>query len=280
MPLTYYHVDAFTDRLFGGNPAAIIPLTEWLPDPLLTAIAAENNLSETAFFLHRDPQQPIPLRWFTPTQEVPLCGHATLAAAFVILSLLYSERHQVRFDTLSGILEVSQEFSQEIGHPAAITLTMNLPRFELCNAHLSPATLTDLQAALPPHPRELLTTPSDTNYYVVYDHAETVRTYQPDQRSLRRLDPYHVVITAPGDPDSPSDFVCRYFAPCAGIPEDPVTGSIQCGLAPYWAQRLQKNHLICQQLSNRQGRLQVHLTEQGIRVSGQAVLYLMGTLSL
>jgi predicted PhzF superfamily epimerase YddE/YHI9 len=269
MPLTLYHIDAFTDRLFGGNPAAVIPLSEWLPDPLLIAIAAENNLSETAFFIERDPQGGIPLRWFSPTQEVPLCGHATLATAFVILCLLYPDQGSVRFETLSGILEVDKT--------PANTLIMHLPRFDPTPP---PPTPNELQAALPPHPQDLFVTPRDKNYYLVYDHADTVRSYQPDPGLLRRLAPYHVVITAPGDPQSQSDYVCRYFAPTAGIPEDPVTGSIQCVLVPYWAQRLHKTHLTCQQLSHRQGRLSVELQEHGIRIQGQAVLYCTGTLHL
>ncbi|MEN9246070.1 MAG: PhzF family phenazine biosynthesis protein [Thermostichales cyanobacterium SRBZ-1_bins_19] len=260
-PLTLYQVDAFTDQLFGGNPAAVVPLDDWLPDPLLQAIARENNLSETAFFLNRDPGQgSLPLRWFSPSREVPLCGHATLASAYVILSLLYPSQDQVTFATLSGPLEIRKI--------APGTLAMVFPRFEIYPWD-PPA---ELLATLPACPQAAFTTSGDANYYLVYDHAHLVRTHPPTPTTL--------VITAPGDADSHSDIVCRYFAPSLGIPEDPVTGSIQCGLTPYWATRLQQNRLTCRQLSPRQGYLTTHLHPHHIEIHGQAILYLSGQLHL
>ncbi|GAB4215016.1 MAG: PhzF family phenazine biosynthesis protein [Synechococcales cyanobacterium] len=268
MSLALYQVDAFTPRLFAGNPAAVVPLTDWLPEAMLQAIAAENNLSETAFFC-LDQTDPIRLRWFTPTQEVPLCGHATLASAFVILTLLDPGRDHVTFTTLSGNLHVRRGDTAE-------TLVMQLPRYHPRPCDPPPALL----AALPGTPTQVLSTAEDTNYYVVYDQTEQVRRCQPDWAQMSLLAPYNVAITAPGDALSQTDVVCRYFAPNLGIPEDPVTGAIQCGLVPYWASRLGQSAVSCQQLSARQGWLRGHLGDNHIELHGQARLYLSGSLHL
>ena len=256
-----HHVDAFALELFRGNPAAVCPLETWLDDALLQSIATENNLSETAFFVPEGDRYR--LRWFTPVREVPLCGHATLAAASVIFRDLPPSRDHIAFDTLSGPLHVSRRGD---------LLTLDFP----VRPPVPCATPPELLAGLGLPPLEVLFTEGDTNYYAVYGREGDVRDLQPDTALLGRL-PHGVCATAPGES---VDFVSRYFVPSYGIPEDPVTGSTHCALPPYWSRRLGKTSLLARQLSARGGELACELAGDRVRISGRAMAYLDGRISL
>jgi predicted PhzF superfamily epimerase YddE/YHI9 len=261
MRLPIYQVDAFTDKLFGGNPAAICPLQSWLPDATMQAIAAENNLSETAFFV-RDGGEYV-LRWFTPAVEVDLCGHATLASAHIVFEFLEPQRESVRFRTLkAGTLVVTRR---------AGMLVMDFPARPAAPCE-APA---GLLAALGGAPREVLCA---RDHLVVYDTAAEIAALKPDLAALAKVDCWAAIVTAPGEDEV--DFVSRFFAPAQGVPEDPVTGSAHTTLVPYWAKRLTKTTLTARQLSRRGGRL--HCVENGERVDigGQAVTFLAGHMDL
>ena len=261
MQLPIYQVDAFTDRLFGGNPAAVCPLDRWLPDTTMQAIAAENNLSETAFFVAAD--QGFHLRWFTPTTEVDLCGHATLAAAFVLFHCLGHQQPRINFITRSGLLRVTQDGGD---------LTMDFPA---ATPTPCPAPAAIVQA-FGTRPQACLRA---EDYLVVMASEQQVRAASPDLARLDTLDRRGVIITAPSDhPDT--DFVSRFFAPKYGIDEDPVTGSAHTQLVPYWATRLAKGRLNAKQLSARGGTLRCALDDQRVAISGNAVLYLRGTITV
>lgn len=259
MELRYYHIDAFTSRLFGGNPAIVCLLPEWLADEQLQAIAAENNVSETAFLVTGS--EPFPLRWFTPRQEVDLCGHATLAAGFVLLRILWPGRNEVRFSTRSGELLVKQEGE---------ALAMTLPAFQ---AELWEPPEGMLEA-LGGEPLEVLR----ANYaLVVYDTEREIRQLRPDFRALERCGAPPVIVTAAGDE---ADYVCRFFAPSLGIDEDPATGSAQSALVPFWAKRRCKWWLEGRQLSARGGWFRCEDRGETVVVQGHAVLYSEGTIHL
>ncbi len=211
MKLPLYQVDAFTGRLFGGNPAAVVPLEEWLPDTVLAAIAAENNLSETAFVLPRE--DPAPLRWFTPAVEVDLCGHATLATAHVLFQHLFPGRDRVAFSTRSGTLTVTRQGE---------LLSMDFPARPASAVQIS----ADLVAALGARPSKAYRA---RDLMAVFDSESAVRDLQPDFERVAALDTFALIVTAPG---TEVDFVSRFFAPAKGIPEDPVTGSAHCTLIP------------------------------------------------
>jgi len=251
-----YQVDAFARRPFTGNPAAVCPLERWLDDRLLQAIAAENNLSETAFFVNTS--QGRELRWFTPTTEVALCGHATLASGFVVLEVLGEESDSVRFATRSGPLVVSR---------AAAGYALDLPALAPRACEPPEALLDGLDRA----PIEIL---ASTNYLCVYEHEGDVRDLAPDFSRLVHCEPYAVIATAPGED---VDFVSRFFAPAHGIDEDPVTGSAHCTLTPYWAQRLRKTRMEARQLSRRGGELVCTLQGERVLLEGGCVLVLDGT---
>lgn len=259
MKIPIYQVDAFTSRLFAGNPAAVCPLDEWLDDATLQAIAAENNLSETAFFVPRGER--FHLRWFTPAVEVDLCGHATLATAYVIFNHLRPELDSAAFDTQSGELVVRREGG---------LLAMDFPA-------RPPQPLT-------PHERliDALGTQPDTvlasrDYLVVYHDEEQVRTLQPDMDLVAGVDRFAVIVTAPG---RDCDFVSRFFAPAQGVNEDPVTGSAHCTLVPYWSKRLHKTRLHARQVSSRGGELFCEDLGERVKISGHAALYLKGEIVL
>ncbi|HST10803.1 MAG TPA: PhzF family phenazine biosynthesis protein [Terriglobales bacterium] len=265
MKLPLFQVDAFTDRVFSGNPAAICPLDRWLDDQTMLAIAAENNLSETGFCVREGEQYG--LRWFTPKAEVQLCGHATLATGFVVFNFLQPGATSVQFQTCSGPLHVQQDGDY---------LAMDLPLISGKPCAPPP----DLLAGLKLPPRLVLESgesASDRNYFAVYDHEDEVRGAKPDLVQLEKLHPAGVCITAPG---RDFDFVSRYFAPSYGIPEDPVTGSTHCTLAPYWAERLGKSVLHARQVSERGGDLIVEPRGERVILRGKAVLYLHGELSI
>ncbi len=260
--LRMFQIDAFTNEIFRGNPAAVVPLEEWLVDAQMQSIAAENNLAETAFFVPDG--EGYHLRWFTPAQEIALCGHATLASAFVILNELDPTRQAVEFHTMSGPLTVKREGD---------LLSMEFPRRPPSSCDVLPL----LVEALGSNPREVLATQPETNYYAIFDHEAQVRALNPDFRLLARLHPLGVSVSAPGEN---ADFVSRYFAPSFGIPEDPVTGSTHCALIPYWAQRLGKLKLHARQVSERGGDLFCEDRGDRVIISGHAVKYLEGCLFL
>jgi PhzF family phenazine biosynthesis protein len=262
MRIPLYQIDAFTSRLFGGNPAAVCPLTEWLPEATMQAIAAENNLAETAFFVPQG--NGYLLRWFTPTVEVELCGHATLASGYVVTRILVPERRSVSFDTLkAGLLEVKRDGD---------LLAMDFPAWPPQATPADPRVLAALGAA----PAESFVARGRT--LAVYDRAEDVARLQPDFAAMRRVKGADAIATAPGRDGI--DFVSRYFAPNYGVDEDPVTGSAHCVLTPYWAARLGKEQLTARQISARGGELTCTLRGARVTIAGHAVLYLEGAITV
>lgn len=259
MKLKQYQVDAFTDRIFGGNPAAVVPLPSWLDDSLLQAIAEENNLSETAFFVPAE--KGFQLRWFTPVREVDLCGHATLATAHVIFERLGHSQQIITFETRSGDLFVKQQ---------GALLEMDFPASPPTPCEISEK----LVLGLGRRPIEVL---AAEDYLAVFDCEATVRAITPDQSALSQLDLRGVCITAPGNE---VDFVSRFFAPRFGIPEDPVTGSAHCELAPYWANKLGKNLLRAKQVSRRGGDITCELKADRVILSGSAVIFMEAEIAI
>jgi PhzF family phenazine biosynthesis protein len=260
--IALYQVDAFvTGEPFSGNPAAVCPLDFWLPDAGMQAIAAENNLSETAFFVPEG--DGYRLRWFTPTTEVDLCGHATLASAFVVFGWLAPWRRSVTFHTeKAGPLSVTRD-----GELLALDFPSRPP--QLC------AMSETLTEALGRRPTALL---AARDYLAVFDSAEDVAALSPDFSKIAGLDRFAVIVTAPGTDGV--DFVSRFFAPARGVDEDPVTGSAHCTLIPYWAERLGKTRLEARQLSRRGGALSCALRGDRVTIAGRASLYLTGSISI
>lgn len=262
LEIPIYQVDAFADELFRGNPAAVCPLDQWLPEPVMQAIAAENALSETAFLVPRAPG--FEIRWFTPTVEVDLCGHATLASAFVVLVELGAGQRgnsEVAFHSpRSGELRVTREGELlELDFPA-------LPP-RPCDP------IPEVSEGLRREPRELLVA---EEYLAVFDREEEVAALDPDMAVLARVGRC-VIATAPGQE---VDFVSRFFAPAVGIPEDPVTGSAHCTLTPYWARRLGKSELAARQISKRGGELRCFDRGERVSIAGRAVCYLRGAITV
>jgi len=257
MTIPIYQADAFTDKLYGGNPAAVCPLPEWLPDETMQKIAAENNLAETAFFIPKGHEYA--LRWFTPELEIDLCGHATLATAHIIFSHLGYQADVVNFHTVkAGMLTVSRH--QDL-------YTLNFPA-RVAEPAVAPAGL--MEALGGPSPVEVLRA---RDYMVVYATEADILALNPDFTALSKVDGIGVIVTAKGDS---CDFVSRFFAPGAGIPEDPVTGSAHCNLIPYWAGKLNKNELHAFQVSSRRGELWCKYDGERVLMSGKAVTYLKG----
>ena len=247
-----YVVDAFTDKVFGGNPAAICPLDRWLPDEVMQNITMENNLSETAFFapegeLHR-------LRWFTPGGEIDLCGHATLASAFVLMNFVDKGRNNVTFSTLSGNLTVERRGE---------LYEMNFPAYALEPVAVTPL-MTEATGAVPKEAykgRDLL---------CVFDDEEAVRRMNPDMEKVKQLDGLLLHATARG---RDADCVSRSFAPKLGVPEDPVCGSGHCHIVPYWSKTLRKEALVAYQASKRGGTLYCRMDGDRVLLGGKAALY-------
>lgn len=263
MQLKLYQIDAFTDQLFKGNPAAVCPLNEWLPDALLQQIAMENNLSETAFIVEEE--QGYHLRWFTPTAEVDLCGHATLATAHLLFTQLGYDQPEVTFLTKSGNLPV-----QKVAHGYSMQFpTKTYPR---------EAPPLDLYHALGGEIADEVYKNDD--FMWVLDKEEKVRRMAPDFTALAEVDMRAVIVTAPADA-SAVDFISRFFAPSVGVNEDPVTGSAHCMLIPYWAQRLDKKKLAARQISKRGGSLGCELVDdETVQMTGQARTYLEGVINI
>ena len=259
MELPLYQVDAFTDHLFGGNPAGVCPLDRWLPEATMQAIAAENNLAETAFF--RREGEAYRLRWFTPTVEVELCGHATLASAYVISQFLEPGCKGMAFDTLSGRLTV-----ERTGEVFVLDFPVRRP---------IPVENPAVGRALGRTPSALLAT---RQYLAVFDGAAEVAALAPDMAAVSALDRDGVIATAPGS--NGVDYVARFFAPQAGIPEDPATGMAQCTLMPYWAGRLGRKRLTGRQISRRVGDFACELAGDRVKIGGAAVCYFKGSITL
>lgn len=263
MDIPLWQVDAFASRPFAGNPAAVCPLERWLPDDVMQAIAAENNLSETAFFVRR-PDGEFDLRWFTPCTEVDLCGHATLASAWTLMRELEPTCARAVFHTRSGPLVVAR---------AGDDLAMDLPA--------RPAEPIEIPAALV---RALGARPAAClrarDLVGVFDDAEEVRALAPDMGAIAALEGvFAVSVTARGTgADTDVDFVSRFFAPAKGVPEDPVTGSAHATLVPYWAMRLGKNRMRARQVSRRVGELGCWMQGDRVTLTGRAVIVLSGTL--
>jgi PhzF family phenazine biosynthesis protein len=259
MKIPLFQIDAFTDTLFRGNPAAVCPLESWLDEAMLQAVAAENNLSETAFFVKQSDFYE--LRWFTPKTEVDLCGHATLASAYVIFNFLNPAKKDVHFQTKSGPLTVEQEGD---------LLAMEFP----ARPGLPCAASEGLIEALGVLPQECLLA---RDYLVVVESEGSVKSIAPDMEKVARLDCLGVIVSAAG---TRSDFVSRFFAPKVGVPEDPVTGSAHCTLIPYWADKLGKKKLHALQLSERGGELFCEHLGERVKIAGRAVTYSEGVIKI
>ncbi|HET6175424.1 MAG TPA: PhzF family phenazine biosynthesis protein [Candidatus Sulfotelmatobacter sp.] len=264
MRIPLYQVDAFTNQPFAGNPAGVCPLSVWLDDEGLRKVAAENNLSATAFFVPRD--TPLEIRWFTPRCEIRLCGHATLASAYVVLNILETGREAVTFETrFSGSLTVRKE-----GEILAMDFPAMLPK--IC---ADPPE--DLFRALGPGPAPSKILEANSTYIAVYEAENSIRRIRPDFTRLEQLHPFAVAVTAPGEH---ADFVSRYFAPSYGVAEDPATGSLLCSLTPYWTERLGKTNLHARQLSERGGEFWCEVTDERVIIKGNAVLTMEGSLRI
>ena len=266
MRIPLFQIDAFTGTLFRGNPAAVCPLEDWLEDTLLQSIAAENNLSETAFFVESG--EDYQLRWFTPTTEVRLCGHATLASAHVIWNHLRSEKPRLNFHTRGGVLSVERRRD---------LIVLSFPLLEAGRCEDPPETLREGLVRIPLEVRVQVNADGSGNYLAVYEEESAVRNLDPKFDPLAGLTGMGVIATARSEE---ADFVSRYFAPGFGIPEDPVTGSAHCTLIPYWAQRLGKEQLHAFQVSARGGELFCRLHPGHVEIAGRAVCYLEGTVLL
>lgn len=259
--LPFFWIDAFTDRVFGGNPAGVVPLERWLPDETMQRIAFEHGLSETAFFVPTGPGQ-YHLRWFTPAIEVELCGHATLASAHVLWTERGAHAERLRFASRSGPLQVAR---------AGDRLELDFPSQQAAPAAAPELLLRSLGRAPEFVGR------AGTRWLCVFARAADVRELRPDFAGLAGVKPGRVIVTAPGDD---CDFVSRFFAPDAGIAEDPVTGSAHCTLTPYWAERLGRTRLHARQVSTRGGELWCELRGDRIGIAGRAVTYLRGEIAI
>ena len=263
MKLPLFQIDAFSSRLFGGNPAAVVVLDEWLEDRVLAAIGAENNLSETAFVIPRP--DVVPLRWFTPTVEVDLCGHATLAAAHVLFHHYFPAPDTLRFSTRSGQLAVARDGDR---------LRMDFPARPPAAIEITDA----LVSALGATPREVL---KARDILAIFDSEQEVLALRPDFDRIAALDAFAVIVSARGDSQSNSaDFVSRFFAPGQGVPEDPVTGSAHCTLTPYWSAKLGKTSLVARQVSARGGDLRCEMHGDRVVIAGNTVEYLRGEIAI
>lgn len=255
MKLDIFQADAFTSELFRGNPAAVVPLDEWLPTETMLSIAAENNLAETAFFVGGGGKYE--LKWFTPTVEIDLCGHATLASAFVLAEVLKTESSEISFQTKSGELRVARDGERFV---------LDFPSRPAVECEM-PSVLVD---ALGAAPQKVL---KARDYLAVYANEVEVAALKPDFRAIEELGVHAVIATAKGEN---SDFVSRFFAPSVGVDEDPVTGSAHCTLIPYWAGELGKTQMFARQISKRGGEIYCELVDERVKIGGNAVLYLTG----
>jgi PhzF family phenazine biosynthesis protein len=261
MKLTIYQVDAFAEKVFTGNPAAIIPLENWLEDELMQKIAMENNLSETAFLVKNETG--FHLRWFTPEYEIDLCGHATLASAYIIKNFIEPHLAEINFTTeKAGLLKSSaKEGLYTLDFPSRVPQPCETPEQLLKSIGVSTVV-------------EVL---KSRDYFVVLPNEDAVNNIEPDFTIMKELDAIGVIVTAKG---RSADVVSRCFYPGAGIPEDPVTGSAHCNIVPYWSNKLGKTKLHCKQLSPRGGNLQCELNGDRVLMSGKCVLYMHGEIEI
>ncbi|MFZ1291331.1 MAG: PhzF family phenazine biosynthesis protein [Melioribacteraceae bacterium] len=259
MKLKLYQVDAFTSDVFKGNPAAVVPLDNWLEDSLMQNIAAENNLAETAFFVNE--KDGYRIRWFTPTSEVDLCGHATLASSFVIFNILNYSENKIEFNSRSGKLIVTKEND---------LINLNFPSRNPQLIELNEILIN----ALGETPNEVY---FDKSTICVFENEATVRNLNPKIKDFLKLKTHGVIITSKGNN---VDFVSRFFAPDVGIDEDPVTGYAHTLLIPLWAKKLNKNNLHALQVSKRGGELFCEFLNDRVKISGKAVLYLEGKITI
>jgi len=258
MRLPIYQVDAFADELYKGNPAAVCPLKNWIPDHLMQSIAAENNLAETAFFV--ETENGFHLRWFTPKAEVDLCGHATLAAAHVLFEHLEYAKPEVNFTSKSGPLSVTRDNG---------LLTLNFPMDSFQEVEIP----THLISSFDFRPIKVLK--GSLDYVFIYRSQSVIEHIRPNLEVISKADSRGIIATAPGDQ---VDFVSRYFAPQFGIPEDPVTGSAHTILTPYWSREFGRNDLKAKQLSPRGGSLSCSIEGDRVKISGKAITYMKGEL--
>ena len=259
MKLNLYQIDTFTDKTFGGNPACVVPLDNWLEDDLLLKIAKENAVPETAFFV--DAGDKIHLRWFTPEIEMDLCGHATLAATHCLKTILNYKSEKIIFKTLSGDLTVlADKKLYKMDFPSRMPTITHLPEI--------------IEKSLNIKPREIL---KSRDYVLVYENETEIKNIKIDRQYFDQinLDPGGVIVTSIGDK---SDFVSRFFTPQASILEDPVTGSAHCSLIPFWASRLNKKEMIAYQVSERGGKLICENKSDRVLISGNAKTYSIGTM--
>lgn len=257
-----YQIDAFTSQTFGGNPAAVCILDSWLSPELMQQIAQENNLAETAFAVKKDDQYDI--RWFTPEVEVDLCGHATLATAFVLFHFYEFDENTIQFySNRSGNLTVNKADNG--------WLTLDFPTDNL----IAIQNIEELDTAIGQAP--IKTLKGKTDYMMVYQSQKEIEALEPNHHLLGKLDVRGVIVTAPGDE---VDFVSRFFAPACGIPEDPVTGSAHTSLSPYWSEVFDKTKMTAKQLSQRGGDLVCEYLGERVKISGKAVLYLTGEIDI
>jgi PhzF family phenazine biosynthesis protein len=260
MKIKFYQIDTFTDKLFGGNPAGVCPLEDWLPDEAMQNIAFENNLADTAFFVTND--NDFELRWFTPLAEVDLCGHATLATAHVLFEHFEYNREKIFFHTKSGELSVKRKNEKLIlNFPVDTVKKIEAPE--------------DLITAIGKKPIE--TFKGKTDYLFVYQTQKEIEDIIPDFELIKKSKARGIIITAKGDD---VDFVSRFFAPLVGINEDPVTGSAHTTLTPYWTVKLGKKELSAMQLSKRRGKLNCKLVDDRVEITGNAITYLEGSIKI
>lgn len=262
MQLPIYQVDAFTDKLFGGNPAAVVPLKTWLSDELMQKIAFENNLSETAFFVQSETG--FDIRWFTPTVEVNLCGHATLATSFVIFNVLKYPNDVILFGSKSGVLKVRREDKWlELDFPLQETMLAEAPK--------------GLIESIGKKPKEIYRASDD--YMLVYGSQKDIEEIKPDFGALKHIKARGIIVTAKAK-SKKIDFVSRFFGPASGIDEDPVTGSAHTKLVPYWSKTLGKTELTAEQISSRKGFLKCKLAGDRVLMAGKGKLFLKGKISI
>jgi len=269
MKLTIYQVDAFTNKLFHGNPAAVVPLEEWIDETLMQNLALENNLAETVFFVpSTNLKADYDIRWFTPQVEINLCGHATLASAYVLFEILGNKKEEIIFSSKSGLLKVSKDIDSAEGFKGSL----NFPSWE-------PTLFTDYPSQLP----EILGNAKIVSVYkyrdllVELENEDAVKNFIPDFTLMKKyID--KMIITAKG---KEADFVSRFFAPGAGVNEDPVTGSAHSQLIPYWSKKLNKKKMFAKQLSSRGGEIWCeHLNEERVSIGGQCVFYMKGEINI
>ena len=262
MIISQYQVDAFANSVFEGNPAAVCPLDTWLDDTVMQSIAAENNLAETAFFIPKDDHYAI--RWFTPTMEVELCGHATLASAFVLFDQLGFEGESVAFDSLSGVLTVTRKGDLfEMDFPSQVPEPIEIPE--------------GLEEALGV---PVLSCSFNQDYVAVLESEEVVAAVAPNQRLLAEIECRGVIVTARANNLSERDFVCRFFGPRIGLNEDPVTGSAFTKLIPFWAEKLGKTSFKARQMSSRGGDVTGQFVNNRVKIAGSAVIFNKGEIFL